>query len=125
MEIDLLSKFTVTKELKADAKIEKVGDLLLEDESVEHAYTHVRDRVWFTNKRIITMDVQGLMGKKREFRSFPYSKVSSFSVETAGGIFDVDSDFKIWVSGVGLFEINFYRKLDIKQIKKYLSNKIL
>jgi len=70
------------------------------------------------------MDVQGLTGSKKEFRSFPYSKISSFSIETAG-TFDGDSDFKIWVSGVGVFGIKFHKKLDIKSIGKFLSSKIL
>jgi len=70
------------------------------------------------------MDVQGFTGSKKEFRSFPYSKISSFSVETAGTL-DGDSDFKIWVSWVGVFEIKFHRRLDIKKIGKYLSKKIL
>lgn len=50
--------------------------------------------------------------------------ISSFSIETAG-FFDGDSDFKIWVSGVGMFEIKFHKKLNIKKIGKYLSGKIL
>ncbi len=70
------------------------------------------------------MDVQGFTGSKKEYRSFPYSRISSFSVETAG-TFDGDSDFKIWVSGVGVFEIKFHKKLDIKKIGKYLSQKFL
>tara|TARA_Y100000385_G_C12965013_1_gene581445 strand:+ start:555 stop:776 length:222 start_codon:yes stop_codon:yes gene_type:complete len=70
------------------------------------------------------MDVQGLTGSKKECRTFPYSKISSFALETAG-TFDGDSDFRIWVSGVGVFEIKFYKKLDIKRIGRFLSEKLL
>ena len=87
-------------------------------------YSHVRDKVWFTNKRIIAMDVQGFTGSKKEYRTFPYSKITSFSVETAG-TFDGDSDFKIWLSGVGVFEIKFRKKLDIKKVGRFLSQKLL
>ena len=69
------------------------------------------------------MDVQGLTGSKKEFRVFPYSKISSFSVETAG-TFDGDSDFKIWISGVGVFEIKFHRKLNIQQVGSFLMSKV-
>lgn len=124
MKIDLLVRFSVTKELDETNKLIGVSHLLVNEEIIELAYTHVRDKVWFTNKRLIAMDVQGFTGSKKEFRSFPYSKISSFSVETAG-TFDGDSDFKIWVSGVGVFEIKFHRRLDIKKIGKYLSQKIL
>ena len=42
----------------------------------------------FTNKRLILIDVQGLTGKKQEYRSIPYSKITQFSIETIGH-FDV------------------------------------
>ncbi len=70
------------------------------------------------------MDVQGITGSKKEYRTFPYSKISSFSIETAG-TFDGDSDFKIWLSGVGVFEIKFRKKLDIKKVGRFLSEKTL
>jgi len=124
MKIDLLVKFSVTKELNEKEKLIGVSHLLIGGEDVELGFTHARDKVWFTNKRLVAMDVQGFTGSKKEFRSFPYSKISSFSVETAG-TFDGDSDFKIWVSGAGVFEIKFHRRLDIKRIGKYLSQKIL
>lgn len=97
---------------------------MIEGEEVNLVYSHVRDKVWFTNKRIIAMDVQGITGSKKEYCSFPYSKISSFSVETAG-TFDCDSDFKIWLSGVGVFEIKFRKKLDIKKAGRFLSEKLL
>lgn len=124
MKIDLLVKFSVTKEIEEKNKLVGVSHILVEEEKVELAFTHVRDKIWFTNKRLITMDVQGLTGSKKEFRSFPYSKISSFSIETAG-TFDGDSDFKIWASGVGVFEIKFHKRLDIKQIGRFLSKKTL
>ena len=124
MKIDLLVKFSVTKEENTQESLEKIQDVLVDNEDVNLVYSHVRDKVWFTNKRIIAMDVQGLTGSKKEYRSFPYSKISSFAVETAG-TFDGDSDFRIWVSGVGVFEIKFHKKLDIKKIGRFLSNKIL
>ena len=124
MKIDLLVTFSVTKEDNLEASRAKVADILIDNEEIELAYSHVRDKVWFTSKRRIAMDVQGLTGSKKEFKSFPYSKISSFSVETAG-TFDGDSDFKIWVSGVGVFEIKFRKSLNIKKVGKFLSEKLL
>jgi hypothetical protein len=124
MKIDLLVKFSVTKEISPESTLEKVKDILITGETIDLAYTHTRDKVWFTNKRIIAMDVKGLTGSKKEYRSFPYSKISSFSIETAG-TFDGDSDFNIWVSGVGVFEIKFSKSLDIKKVGQYLSEKVL
>jgi hypothetical protein len=124
MKIDLLVKFSVVNEIIGDGKNQGIQSILIDEENVEMAFKHTRDKVWFTNKRLIAMDVQGFTGSKKEFRSFPYSRISSFSIETAG-FFDGDSDFKIWVSGVGVFEIKFHRKLDIKKIGNFLSQKIL
>ncbi|MBU2946651.1 PH domain-containing protein [Zobellia uliginosa] len=124
MKIDLLITFSVTKEENQEASRAKIEDILIDGEEINLAYSHVRDKVWFTSKRIIAMDVQGLTGSKKEFKSFPYSKISSFSIETAG-TFDGDSDFKIWVSGVGVFEIKFRKSLNIKKVGKFLSEKVL
>ncbi len=124
MKIDLLVEFSVTKEESAHDNLDRIQDILIEGENVDLVFSHVRDKVWFTNKRIIAMDVQGITGSKKEYRSFPYSKITSFSIETAG-TFDGDSDFKIWVSGVGVFEIKFRKKLDIKKVGRYLSSKVL
>lgn len=124
MKIDLLVSFSVVKEDDLNQTTNLFSEFLIEGETVDLAYTHARDKVVFTNKRIICYDVQGLTGSKKEFRFFPYSKITSFSVETAG-FFDGDSDFKIWVSGVGVFGIKFSKKLDIKKIGSYLSRKII
>ncbi|MCT4616194.1 MAG: PH domain-containing protein [Marinifilaceae bacterium] len=124
MKIDLLVEFSVMKEDNINDSLSAIQDILVEGEEVNLAYSHIKDRVWFTNKRIIAMDVQGITGTKKEYRTFPYSKISSFSIETAG-IFDGDSDFRIWLSGVGIFEIKFRKELDIKKVGQFLSEKIL
>ena len=124
MKIDLLIAFSVTKEENVNDSLNIIQDILVEGEEISLVYSHTRDKVWFTNKRIIAMDVQGITGSKKEYRTFPYTKISSFSVETAG-TFDGDSDFKIWLSGVGVFEIKFRKKLDIKKVGRFLSGKIL
>lgn len=124
MKIDLLITFSVTKEENVNDSLSIIEDILIEGEEINLVYSHVRDKVWFTNKRIIAMDVQGFTGSKKEYRTFPYSKITSFSVETAG-TFDGDSDFKIWLSGVGVFEIKFRKKLDIKKVGRFLSEKLL
>src|SRR5690606_33897365 len=124
MAIDLLSHFSVTKEESIETAQQLFGEFLLSDEKILRAYTHIRDKVVFTTHRLICYDVQGLTGSKREIRFFPYSKISSFSVETAG-FFDGDSDFKFWMSGVGVFGIKFARSIDIKAIGKFIAKTIV
>ncbi len=123
MAIDLLAKFSVTDKVDAQNGQDLFALFLLPGEQVLLNYKHSRDRVIFTSQKIIAVDVQGLTGKKKEFRIFPYNKISSFSVETSG-TFDMDSDFKIWVSGVGLFSVKFGRKIDIKEIGRFLTERI-
>ena len=123
MAIDLIAKFSVIDKVNPNDNKEIFEPFLAPDEQIVLSYKHVRDKVVFTTKKIICYDVQGLTGSKKEYRFFPYSKVTSFSVETAG-FFDGDSDFKIWVSGVGCFEIKFGRKLDIKELGSFMASKI-
>lgn len=104
--------------------LEKVEDLLTNEEVVELAYIAKRDKILFTNKRILIMNVQGLTWKKIDYHTIPYSKITSFSIETAG-TFDLDSELKIWVSGLGGVEIKFIKGIDIKETGKYLTNKLI
>ena len=124
MALDLLFKFSVTKKLAFTDAEKAFTSFLEDDEKIKLAYTHKRDKVVFTNKKLIALDVQGITGSKKEYRVFPYSKITSFSVETSGSL-DSDGDFKIWVSGVGIFEIKFSSSINIKEIGMFLSKKIL
>ena len=72
-------------------------DVLIPGEQVQAAFTLVRDQFIFTDKRLISVDKQGLTGKKVEYLSIPYKSIKYFSVETAGR-FDRDAELKIWVS---------------------------
>jgi len=123
MSIDLIAKFSATEKVELSDSRELFDLFLAKDEEIVLSFKHLRDKVLFTSYKIICYDVQGITGSKKEYRFFPYSKISSFSVETAG-FFDADSDFKIWVSGVGSFEIKFGKKIDIKEIGSFMSSKI-
>lgn len=123
MPIDLLAKFSVTDKVLNEEGRELFDMFLSPDENIILFYKHARDKVVFTDTKIIAIDVQGLTGKKKQFRMFPYSKITSYSVETAG-TFDWDSDLKIWVSGVGAFAVKLGKKIDIIEIGKLLSEKI-
>ena len=111
---------------KVDPKkgAEKFEEMLLETETVELAYMAVRDRILFTNKRLIIINVQGLTGKKIDFNTIPYNKINSFAIETSG-TFDLDAELKVWVSGLAGVEIKFLKGIDIKEIGKFLTKKII
>ena len=51
----------------------EVDGLLIADEKVEFAFKTIRDQLVFTNKRIISIDVQGITGKRKSFLIQNYS----------------------------------------------------
>ena len=115
------------------ARLKKVGnedfgkiinDFLIDGETVIGAYKSVRDGVVFTNKRIIAINVQGLTGKKQDYTSIPYNKISTFSLETAG-FFDLDSELEIYLSGVGKVKFQFTQGTDVKAICAAISKYVL
>ena len=59
---------------------EKVAPLLLDGEEVPDSYKSMRDGVVFTSKRIISVNVQGITGSKKDFTSLPYKNFVAYSV---------------------------------------------
>ena len=101
-----------------------VAPILVENEEIIGSYQSIRDGVVFTNKRIISINIQGITGKKRDFTSLPYSKIQAFSVETAGA-FDLDSELELWFSGVGRVKLEFIGAADVSYICKIISKQVL
>lgn len=101
-----------------------IRDILIPGEQVIGNYQAIRDYVLFTDKRIISCNVQGITGKKQDFTSMPYSKITVFSVETAGAL-DLDSELELYFSGVGKVHFDFSGKCDIKAIGRYIAQAVL
>jgi hypothetical protein len=101
-----------------------VTPMLVDNEVVFAEFVAVRDRVVFTNKRVISINVQGLTGKKKDFSSLPYSKIQAFSIETAG-TFDVDCELDLFFSGLGRVRFEFKSGFDIVAFNKHISQYIL
>lgn len=62
----------------------EVNGLLVNGEFIVSAFKTIRDQLIFTNKRVISVDVMGVTGKRKSYGSLPYSKVQFFSVSTPG-----------------------------------------
>lgn len=101
-----------------------VHNILIADEEVKFSFSSIRDKLIFTNKRIISVNVQGITGKKIDYTSIPYSKIQVFSIETSG-TFDLDSELDITISGLGTIKFELSSQTDIKQLGHYLSEQIL
>jgi len=98
--------------------------LLADSEAIEVGFRVLRDTFIFTTKRLILVDKQGLTGKKVEYLSIPYSKISKFSIETAGR-FDLDAELKIWVgSDPEPIAKKFNKKVSVYDLQRVIASHI-
>lgn len=103
---------------------ETVKELLITNEFVIDSYVSMRDRVVFTNKRIISINVQGITGTKKDYTSIPYNKIQTYSVETAG-LLDLDAELDLWISGLGKIRFEIKGSANIVKLCKVISELIL
>ncbi len=101
-----------------------ISPMFVEGEQVVGMYQAIRDGIVFTNKRIISINVQGLTGKKKDFTSLPYSKIQAYSVETAG-VLDLDSELELWFSGLGQVKFEFISNCNVSEICCLISQFVL
>ena len=101
-----------------------ISPMFIDGEEIICTFKSVRDGVVFTNKRIFVINIQGVMGRKIDYTSLPYSKIQAFSVETAG-VLDLDSALELWFSGLGKVKLEFTAHADVGQICKMISDRVL
>lgn len=102
----------------------EVLPLLIPGEEIIGTYQAMRDGVVFTNKRIIAINVQGIIGKKKDMTSLPYNRIQAFSIENAGS-FDLDCELELWFSGLGKVKFEFAGDVDLTEICKLIAEHIL
>ena len=95
--------------------------ILIHGENVIDCFKSIRDGVIFTNKRVIVISVEGLTGKKKDITSLPYSKIQAFSVESSG-VFDIDSELELWISGLGKIHLEFTGGTDVYEVSKLIGS---
>ncbi len=101
-----------------------INQFLIEGETVLDVFKTIRDQVVFTNKRIIAANVQGFTGKKIDYTSIPYSKIQTFSVETAGTL-DLDCELEVYISAVGKVRFEIRGNFDIVAFNRTISEFVL
>lgn len=101
-----------------------ISPMFTSDEEIIQSFKGIRDGVVFTTKRIIAINVQGITGKKKDFTTLPYSKIQSYSVETAG-VFDLDSELDLWFSGMGRVRFEFVSRANVSAICRIISERVL
>ena len=118
------ANFLKLRKTNDNAYASLITPLFIEGEQIISTYQAIRDGIVFTNKRIMAINVQGITGKKKDITSMPYSKIQSFSVETAG-VLDLDSELEMWFSGLGRVKFEFSGKVDVAYICRIISNFVL
>ena len=101
-----------------------LAPLLVDGERVVATFKGLRDYVVFTDKRVVTVNVQGITGKLRDYTSLPYRKVQAFSVETAGS-FDVHVQLDLWFQGLGKLSLLFKGEADIGPLARLIAGFVL
>ena len=67
-----------------------------------------------------------MTGKKVDYRSVPYSNITMFSKESAGGVLDYDAELKVWVRGLDSpLQFSFNKDAPINDVYKVMSEHIL
>ena len=100
---------------------QELAPILIQGEAVQRAFVFIRDQFIFTDRRLIFVNKQGVTGKKTDWQSIPYSKITRFSAETAG-FMDTDAELRIWVgSATEPLKIEISRGVPIQEVYQTLS----
>ena len=122
--IDFENGFFKLSPVEPKTVADKVAPLLVEGEEIVAAFKTIRDFVVFTNKRVISANVQGITGKKVDYTSLPYSKIQAYSVETVGTL-DLDCELDLFYSGLGNVRFELKGNCDIVALSRIISSYIL
>ncbi len=114
------------KPINPDSVRSEVNGLLIGGEEVLYAFQTVRDQMVFTNKRIISIDVQGITGKRKSYATLPYSKIQFFNIQTPG-FMELFSDSELYIAFSNGYTATFDFKgaVDIGAIGRMLSEYVL
>ena len=104
----------------------EVSSFLIDGEEIIDAFKTIRDRVVFTNKRIISIDVQRITGKRKSFSTLPYSTIQFFEIQTQG-FMEIFPDTELFIQYANGFTAQFEFKgnVDICKIGKLISTYVL
>lgn len=112
--------------IKPEAVRADVNGLLIDGEYIVSAFQTVRDQLVFTNLRIVSIDVQGLTGKKKTFSTMPYSKVQFFTIQTPGFMeLFADTELMLVFSNGFNAKFEFRGSVDIGAISQVISARAL
>lgn len=114
------------KPIAVDSVRSEVAGLLIDGEEAIMAFQTIRDQLVFTNKRIISIDVQGLTGKRKSYGSMPYSRIQYFAVQTAGFIEIIpDAELFVMFNNGYTAKFDFKGNVDVGKLGRMISQYVL
>ena len=111
----------------ANTQLHADPPILLSNETVEKSFRQGRDLYLYTTHRILVVDVQGLRGKRVEYKSYPWHWCKTFEIETAGHL---DRDAEVYVDldvarGKQIDQSILVKMHDIYTLHEYLTRRLL
>ena len=90
------------------------NEVLIENEKIVACFASMRERLIFTNKRLITLIRIGFSGNKTDFTSIPYRSILAFSIEKHG--YDNYAELDIVIKELGKIKFELKGDAEIKNI---------
>lgn len=112
-----------TNPAEVEQKLKSSPVILQSDETIEQAYKTGRDLCLFTTKRFLSVNKEGITGKRVEFLSIPLRYCHAFAVQTAG-LFLSEPKVEIYAGHAVLQDLS-KSSSDVWAVHKILSNKII
>lgn len=124
MGMDPTKRITLLLSVDVGMAKDNYAHLLAPGEQVIYEFKGGRDFFLMTDRKVVLIDTKGITGKKKDVLALPYSKITAFSVESAG-FMDFDAEMKLWASGIGLVELTFVKgAINITDVSKLLAEKV-
>ena len=103
-----------------------VPRMMTNGENIVAVFKTIRDQLVFTTKRIISIDVQGITGKKTSFSSIPYKTIQYYSFQTPAFIELVpDTELELYFANGITVKFEFKGRFDIAELDKIISSQVL
>jgi len=112
---------------QANERFHRDPPILLDNEIVNRSFRQGRDLFLFTTHRILEIDVQGIRGKKVEYKTIPMKWCRNFAIETAGHM-DRDAEVYVYADVAREMKLDLsilVKKHDIYTMHEYLTNQLI
>lgn len=124
-----MNEFTSTsyarlKRVSPELVLGDIKPFLFSDEEILSVYKGAREFCIFTERRILTINIPGIAGKRRSVAILPYGKIVAYTVATTGNL-DSDGELCLLFQELGAVKFEFTGPNDIMEISEMISAHIM